>query len=73
MLKRYEVSILVSFDAQNTADAWRRAVSLLRNADDLEWECELLEITAEQINAEDPHDEDCPAVDGFGCRCGETV
>lgn len=50
MLRRYEVSILVSFDAENTADAWRRAVTLLRDADDLEWECDLLEITAEQID-----------------------
>lgn len=23
--------------------------------------------------AEDSHEEDCPAVDGFGCKCGEPV
>jgi hypothetical protein len=37
------------------------------NETETAWQCN----DCEQWNGEEPHEPHCPAVDGFGCRCGE--
>lgn len=51
----------------------RLAVRVFDNGTAYETPLDAIEIDYNSSYSQTPHDPDCPAVDGFGCYCNQTI